>query len=48
MSSGVLRLYVDVVIRRYEAATGDPAALVEIGGTFQALGARRGTEAAPV
>jgi DNA modification methylase len=34
-------LYVDVIIRRYEAATGDPAVLVETGETFQALGARR-------
>ena len=41
-------LYVDVIIRRYEAATGDPAVLVETGETFQALGARRGREAAPV
>ena len=41
-------LYVDVIIRRYEAATGEPAVLVETGETFQALGARRGREAAPV
>ena len=41
-------LYVDVIIRRYEAATGDLAVLVETGETFQALGARRGREAAPV
>ena len=41
-------LYVDVIIRRYEAATNDPAVLVETGETFQALGARRGREAAPV
>ena len=41
-------LYVDVIIRRYEAATGDPAVLVETGETFQALGARRGRETAPV
>ena len=41
-------LYVDVIIQRYEAATGDPAVLVETGETFQALGARRGREAAPV
>jgi DNA modification methylase len=41
-------LYVDLIIRRYEAATGDPAVLVETGETFQALGARRGREAAPV
>ena len=30
-------LYVDVIIRRYEAATGDLAVLVETGETFQAL-----------
>ena len=41
-------LYVDVIMRRYEAATGNPAVLVDTGETFQALGARRGREAAPV
>ena len=41
-------LYVDVIIRRYEAATGKPAVLVETGETFEALGARRASEAAPV
>jgi DNA modification methylase len=41
-------LYVDVIIRRYETVTGDPAVLVETGETFQALGARRGREAEPV
>jgi DNA modification methylase len=41
-------LYVDVIIRRCEAATGDPAVLVETGETFQALGTRRRREAAPV
>jgi hypothetical protein len=41
-------LYVDVIARRYEAATGDAPTLVETGGTFEALGARRATEAAPV
>jgi DNA modification methylase len=39
-------LYVDVVIRRYEAVTGEPAVLVETGETFEAVGARRTTEAA--
>jgi DNA modification methylase len=39
-------LYVDVIIRRYEAAASDPAVLVETGETLQALGVRR--EAAPV
>ena len=32
-------LYVDVIIRRYEAATSDPAVLVETGGNLP--GARR-------
>ena len=41
-------LYVDVIIRRYEAATGNQAVLVETEETFQALGARRGREAASV
>jgi DNA modification methylase len=41
-------LYVDVIVRRYEAATGNPAILVGTGETFQALGARRASEAAPV
>jgi DNA modification methylase len=41
-------LYVDVIIRRYEAATGEPAVLVETRETFQALGARRGRKAAPL
>ena len=38
-------LYVDVIIRRYEAATGDAATLIETGETFQALSARRSSEA---
>ena len=41
-------LYVDVIIRRYEAATGDPGVLLETRETFHALGVRRGTEAAPI
>jgi DNA modification methylase len=41
-------LYVDVTVRRYEAATGDPATLFETGETYEALGARRASEAAPV
>src|SRR6202035_3460463 len=41
-------LYVDVIIRRYEAETGDPAVLVETGETFQALGTRRAREATAV
>ena len=34
-------LYVDVIVRRYEAATGNAAILVETGETFQDLAARR-------
>ena len=40
-------LYVDVIVRRYEAATGNPAFLVETGEPFDALAARRSREAAP-
>jgi DNA modification methylase len=39
-------LYVDVIVRRYEVVTGNPAALVETGETFELLGARRVREAA--
>jgi DNA modification methylase len=41
-------LYVDVIIRRYEAAAGNPAVLFETGETFAVLGARRSNEAAAV
>ena len=41
-------LCVDVIVRRYEAATGKPAIHVETGETFEALGAHRATEAARV
>jgi DNA modification methylase len=41
-------LYVDVIVRRYEAATGEPAVLVETGETFEALAARRPLDQAPV
>jgi DNA modification methylase len=42
-------LYVDVIVRRYEAATGKPAVLVETGETFEALAALgRSSEAASV
>jgi len=41
-------LYVDVIVRRYEAAAGGAATLVETGETVQALRARRSGEAAPV
>jgi DNA modification methylase len=41
-------LYVDVIARRYEAASGKPAVHVETGETFAALAARREREAAPI
>ena len=41
-------LYVDVIIRRYEEATGNPAVLVETGETFELLELHRASEAAPV
>jgi hypothetical protein len=41
-------LYVEVIVSRYQAATGNPAVLVETGETFEALAARRAGEAAPV
>jgi DNA modification methylase len=37
-------LYIDVIVRRYEAATGNAATLVETGESFAALGARRAAE----
>ena len=40
-------LYVDVIVRRYEATTGNPAFLAETGEPFDALAARRSREAAP-
>jgi DNA modification methylase len=41
-------LYVDVMARRYEAATGNPAVLLETRETFELLAARRVTEAVAV
>ena len=41
-------LYVDVIVRRYEAVTGNRANLIESGKTFEALAARRAGEAAPI
>jgi DNA modification methylase len=41
-------LYVDVIVRRYEAATGAPAVLLETGETFEALAARRAPERARI
>ena len=38
-------LYVDVIVRRYQAATANNAVLVETGETFEALAARREREA---
>ena len=40
-------LYVDVIVRRYQAATGNPAVLVETGEAFDPLGGRRSKDAAP-
>ena len=42
-------LYVDVIVRRYEAHSGDAAILVETGETFEAVSARRASGcAAPI
>ena len=41
-------LYVDVIVRRYEAATGEAATLVETGEAFDVLAARRAEQAAPI
>jgi hypothetical protein len=38
-------LHVDVIIRRYQAATGNATVLVETGETFEALAVRRSREA---
>jgi len=40
-------LYVDVIVRRFEGATGIAATLIETGETFEALAARRAREAEP-
>ncbi len=40
-------LYIDVIIRRYEAATGNAAVLVETGDRFAETAARRAAEAIP-
>jgi DNA modification methylase len=39
-------LYVDIIVRRYEAATGNPAVFVETGETFNVMAARRAEETA--
>jgi DNA modification methylase len=41
-------LYIDVIVRRYEAATDNSAVLIETGETFEALAACRAREAAPL
>jgi DNA modification methylase len=41
-------LYVDVIVRRYEAATGEAATLVETGEAFDVLAARRTEQAPPI
>jgi DNA modification methylase len=40
-------LYADVIMRRYEAATGDAATLIQTGETLEALGVRRRQETEP-
>ena len=40
-------LYVDVVLRRYEAATGNPVVLLDTGEPFDVLAVRRSREVAP-
>ncbi len=39
-------LYVDVIVRRFEAATGNQAVLIESGETFEALAGSRALEPA--
>jgi DNA modification methylase len=39
-------LYVDIIVRRYEAATGNPAVFVETGEMFNVMAARRAEETA--
>ena len=41
-------LYIDVIIRRYETATGNPAVLIGTGEAFELLAARRSSQTAPV
>jgi hypothetical protein len=41
-------LYVDVIVRRFQAATRNPAVLVETGEAFDVLTARRSRGTAPV
>jgi hypothetical protein len=40
-------LYVDVVVRRYEPVTDNPAVLVDTGEAFDPLRGRRSRDAAP-
>jgi DNA modification methylase len=40
-------LYVDVIIRRYEAASGQMAVLIDTGEAFEALAIRRALEQTP-
>jgi DNA methylase len=41
-------LYVDVIVRRYEAATGEAATLIETSEAFELLAPRRASETAPL
>ena len=41
-------VYVDVIVRRYQTATGNPAVLLETGETFESLALRRASQAPPI
>jgi hypothetical protein len=41
-------LYVDVMVRRYEAGSGEPAVLIETNELFDVVAARRSTKAEPI
>jgi DNA modification methylase len=40
-------LYIDGIVRRFEAATGNETVLIRIGGAFDVFAERRSREAAP-
>ena len=48
MTMPVDPLYVDVIVRSYEAATGNRAVLAETSEAFEAVAARRASETATV
>jgi hypothetical protein len=41
-------LYIDGIVRRFEAATGNQTVLIRIGGAFDVFAERRSREAAPI